>query len=1099
MRNTDQKHQNGNVSKNCKQAWNFLEHAVSRFVSRSNCLQQCFCSFFLRSMRSFLTAIAVGRRLVAANKISIIFGMFLAVSSVYAQQSGGIRGMVYDKEFDAPLAGAQVSIAETGAKVTATDEGNYIFSEVPPGNYTLVFSKEGYSKQVAANVVVSGGQMADADASLSGEFTEMEEFVVQDLQIGGNSEEGLLNLRMESPALMDSVSSDLMSRAGAGDAAGALKLVAGATVQDGKYAVVRGLPDRYVNSQMNGVRLPTADPDKRAVQLDQFPAALIENIQVSKTFTPDQQGDASGGAVNVVLKSVPDEAVLSFKMGAGYNSQATGNENFRTYRGGGVNYWGLDDGLRDLPFNVEDAFAGVETRIAANKPPPTPADIARYEERERQVNRFSPVMGSETTTAPMNHNWSATAGNSWNKEDVTVGVLGTFFYNNEFEHSENGTNDKRLGLPDQNTYGYHGTDTGDRYELYDVTESKESVLWGGLLGVGAKTENHEIGLTYMQTHSAEDSVLRMDDTRAFGLGLNSADSFFRSETLRYTERDASTLQLRGDHTVPFPDWHIGSFLTLLNPKLDWTLARSDSTLWEPDMRSMLGYWTPDDPNNLAGNGTWTPYSDSGGYTGLRLWRDIGEESEQWQFNGKLPFEQWTGTEGFLKAGMFSDIVERKYDQDSFSYQHGPGWTPWTEYDGTFYGSSFTDIFGFDEATGYDGIDYDGTFPLYRRLHNEMPWQIVKSGQDADYEGLQELNAWYWMADIPLTSWLKATGGIRTEETLMKTQFKASDGESLYFFKWSSGQLSGGSVGSNEWSQADAKIEQTDILPALGFEFEPKKGLKFRGAYSKTVARPTFKEISPILQIDYLGSDQFVGNNNLNMSELKNYDLRVEYIPFDGSFLSASWFYKEIIDPIEYVTVVIAQTPYIQPFNFPDGTIEGYELEARQDFGYWHEWLRGLQVRFNATFIESQVTVPEVLPDTGVGLAGNPIGSQGQVISSSRDMRGAPDYLLNVNLTYDIEKTGTQLNLFFTQKGDTLIAGEGVTDGYFPNVYEKEFGELNFGVSQKIGKNLKLSLMAKNILDPEIQTVYRSPYISTEEVKTSYTKGIGYSISLSGEF
>ena len=86
-------------------------------------------------------------------------------------------------------------------------------------------------------------------------------------------------------------------------------LVPGTTIQDGKYAVVRGLPDRYVNSQMNGVRLPSADPDKRAVQLDQFPSEMIESVQVTKTFTPDQQADASGAwrALNVWVTIVDAE------------------------------------------------------------------------------------------------------------------------------------------------------------------------------------------------------------------------------------------------------------------------------------------------------------------------------------------------------------------------------------------------------------------------------------------------------------------------------------------------------------------------------------------------------------------------------------------------------------------------------------------------------------------------------------------------------------------------------------------------------------------------------------------------------------------------
>ena len=92
--------------------------------------------------------------------------------------------------------------------------------------------------------MVAEGRLTDVDVWLAGEFTEMEEFVVQDiLQLGAGSETALLALRFESPALMDSIGSDLMSKAGASDAAAALRLVSGASLQDGKSAVVRGLPD----------------------------------------------------------------------------------------------------------------------------------------------------------------------------------------------------------------------------------------------------------------------------------------------------------------------------------------------------------------------------------------------------------------------------------------------------------------------------------------------------------------------------------------------------------------------------------------------------------------------------------------------------------------------------------------------------------------------------------------------------------------------------------------------------------------------------------------------------------------------------------------
>lgn len=1029
-----------------------------------------------------------------------------------AQQEGGgaIRGVVYDKDFEAPLPNADIAILERDQKVSSTDEGNYLLSDIPPGTYTLVFSKQGFARKVKSDVLVSAGRMTEVDAWLSGDFTDMQEFIVQDFVLGGSTEIGLLNLRMEMPAMLDSIGAELISQAGAGDAASALRLVAGATVQDGKYAVVRGLPDRYVNSQMNGVRLPSADPDKRAVQLDQFPSALIDNIQVSKTFTPDQQGDASGGAVNVVLKSIPDEPVLSLKLGTGHNFQTSGGDSFLSYKGGGVNYSGKDDGGRSLPFSVTEAFDDTESAIRDDytdffgnprdgDPPPSAEDLARYKQREAHANSFSPVMGVSEKNVPFDHNWQVTAGNSWDVKSMKLGALSTFFYKNEFDGYNDGKNMKRTGLPQDDKYGYDGTDTGDRYELYEVDKSQESVLWGGLLALGAKNENNELGLIYMHTHSAQDSAMRMDDTLAFELGL--ASEYFRNETLRYSERTATTLQLRGKHVIPAPNIELGNVVKTLNPEVKWVASDNSSTLWEPDLRSILAMWKPDDPNDPNGNGTWkTVPIDNVDFAGTRMWRDVEETSRQFQIDGKLPFKQWTDTEGSLKAGLFVDRVERSYQQDSFKYEHGPGYTPWKEeYSGGFFDSSFSNIFGLDEATGYDGINYDDAhlFPL----QNEMPWQILKSGEDASYDGKQDIDAWYWMADIPIRENLNLVGGTRVEKTHMSTQYRASDGESLFFFKWDDGKLTGDTVGPDGWSEADASIDRTDVLPALSLEYSPREDLTLRGAYSQTVARPTFKEISPILQLEYLGSDQFVGNNNLVMSELVNYDLRIEYIPREGSFFSASWFYKDITDPIEYAKVVIAQSPYIQPFNFPDGWLQGVELEARQSMGDMLPVLKGLKLRLNATVIDSEVTVPEQFPGTNRGLAGRPIdsGLPGQVIASSRDMRGAPEYLFNGSLSYTIEPTGTQLNLFYTQKGDTLIAGEASLDGYAPNVYAKEHGELNFGVSHPIGEKYKLSFMVKNLLNPNIDTVYRSQHISSDAVKTSYSKGRSFSLSLTGTF
>ena len=129
-------------------------------------------------------------------------------------------------------------------------------------------------------MIVNPGQVTELDVRLRGEFTDLEEFVVEDVLGGGaGSEAALIQLRFDSPQLLDSISSELLSRAGASDAAAALNLVSGATVQDGRFAVIRGLPNRFVSSQLNGIRLPTTVDDQRAVELDQFPSTVIESAR----------------------------------------------------------------------------------------------------------------------------------------------------------------------------------------------------------------------------------------------------------------------------------------------------------------------------------------------------------------------------------------------------------------------------------------------------------------------------------------------------------------------------------------------------------------------------------------------------------------------------------------------------------------------------------------------------------------------------------------------------------------------------------------------------------------------------------------------------
>ena len=119
---------------------------------------------------------------------------------------------------------------------------------------------------------------------------------------------------------------------------------------------------------------------------------------------------------------------------------------------------------------------------------------------------------------------------------------------------------------------------------------------------------------------------------------------------------------------------------------------------------------------------------------------------------------------------------------------------------------------------------------------------------------------------------------------------------------------------------------------------------------------------------------------------------------------------------------------------------------------------------------------------------------------TRDATGAPEHLYNLFMTYDSRLTGTQVSLFYTVTGDTLIAGAGTSAGNFvPNVYAKEFDTLNLSIAQRIGKYIKLQFQARNLTNPDIETKYRSGYVpGGEQLRTSFSRGVEYSVSLSAE-
>jgi hypothetical protein len=92
-----------------------------------------------------------------------------AVAQAPAPGTGAIRGSVADREFGAPIAGATVTVLNTRLRTTTRENGSYVLSGVAPGTYTLVVTRDGYVREVKANVTVGTGGLVDADLTMAGE------------------------------------------------------------------------------------------------------------------------------------------------------------------------------------------------------------------------------------------------------------------------------------------------------------------------------------------------------------------------------------------------------------------------------------------------------------------------------------------------------------------------------------------------------------------------------------------------------------------------------------------------------------------------------------------------------------------------------------------------------------------------------------------------------------------------------------------------------------------------------------------------------------------------------------------------------------------
>ena len=811
----------------------------------------------------------------------------------------------------------------------------------------------------------------------------------------------LMEERAKASAVVESYGTEQISKSGVSDVGEIVSRISGATVAEGKFAVVRGLADRYTMSTLNGVDIPSADPDRRAAQLDLFPAQFLNRVDVNKTFQPDLPGGFAGGAINIVTRSFPEKPIFSFSVGTSYNTQSSLKDDFLFTDQGSHDWLAIDDGTREKP-----------DKAAATDPEGTIRPVDPLIKDTFKSRQFAPMAGD----SPVNSSLAVAFGDTTHFLGRPLGFLVGINHKIDYNHYNNGLAANK----------FNPIAGGFEEDYVDVRSTIE-YMWGSLATLAYQiSDNHELNFNFMFVQTAEDEARRLRGQSA-SFGSQPGISYVEKNILHWTERNLNNFQLRGGHLFP----------ELGDTKLDWVGSLASTSQEEPDHRIIQFLAQPDNPNDPFDSPSFDPSGPAEPPNPSRIWRELQEDNTSFRMDLTIPLSPNGWAENSLKAGIFYSGSEQTYDSRAWEIQ-------------VLGSHSFRTNGNPDSIPDpdfYDQINYKN-FPA-----------------NFQYTGEQTIQAGYAMGTWSPLNWVRLVGGVRYETT----------------------ELTVNTVNITQGGDpSSSAIDQKDLLPAVVGSFLLRSNLQFRAAWSQTIIRPTYREISEAEVYDVARGRTIRGNPDLTLSASENYDARLEWFPRAGEIISIGGFMKKMELPIE-LSQEDTTGDLLFYDNYEKADVYGFEVELRKNFrGFWGAPYDQFSLGFNYAYIKSEVPRTQEQIDNQERLIGS--------TSRLRPLYDQPEYVLNADLTWDSFISGTSVTLSGGVVGRRLVLVGYAT----PDEFEEPAPQLEFSISQKIGRHWKVRFSGKNLLDP----VYEVTQDWDEEgikVMERYTKGMQFGLSIGADF
>jgi TonB-dependent receptor len=546
--------------------------------------------------------------------------LLLVISNVLLAQTGKISGKVINAGSGQPLANATLILTDKSKTTTTDQNGNFAFSRLEAGTYTLKCSYAGHGEKTVEDIVVKNNDNTVLTISLV-EKTSGEVIVTSTrIKAAGENVASLLIAQKNNASVSDGISGQQIRLTPDKTASDVFKRVSGASIQDDRFAIIRGLNDRYNAAFINGAPLPSTESDRKAFSFDIFPSAILDNLVIYKTATPDKTGDFAGGIIDITTKSTLPKNFTSVSFGMGFNSLITGKNRFYSENKSKTDWIGKDDGLRGIPAGLPS------TSEVSNATPAQRADYAKL------FGNYK--WGLNQGNAAPNFNFQLAKGfNLQLKDKDFLSALFSLSYNRAFTFN---ASDRDVFSPDK------------VIQFVDINDSvyNDEVVVSALGNIAVKINNRN-------SFSWKNNLSINTDNRLIKRVIVpdvQADPVagYREAVRAYTSNQIFTSQLGGDHQVgkikTKINWQ-GSYSKVARDIPNYSRSSYAIDVSAPDIG--FAFINNSTPSQIQGSGTMFFVKSNENIKSIKT--DITQ-----------PYAFMKNSQNFLKGGVGYQLRERDF-------------------------------------------------------------------------------------------------------------------------------------------------------------------------------------------------------------------------------------------------------------------------------------------------------------------------------------------------------------------------------------------------------------------------------------------------------